>query len=73
MLHLPQTFVATIIKLEARAGIIFRIWQKSNDGNPPEVEVKVLLKTNNAFNSTGKKNKQTQKNIPFIAVSHKFT
>ena len=51
-------------------------------GAPGKV-IKVLFKTNNAFNSTmmalflpvivNKKKKQTQKNMPFIAVFHKFT
>ena len=45
--------------------------------------IKVPFKTNNAFNSimmasflpviVSKKNKQTTKNIPFIAMSHKLT
>ena len=51
-------------------------------GTPDRV-IKVSFKTNNAFNSTMmasflpviviKKNKQIQKNMSFIAVSHKFT
>ena len=48
----------------------------------PEKMIKVPLKTNNTFNTTmmalfllvivSKRNKQTEKNMPFIAVSHKF-
>ena len=48
-----------------------------------EKVIKVLFKTNNFLNSTmmasflpvivSKKNKQTEKNMPFIAVSRKFT
>ena len=35
LFHLPlQAFVATIMKLKARAGTIFRNCEKSNDGNP---------------------------------------
>ena len=30
----PQAFVAAILKLKERAGIIFRNFEKSNDGNP---------------------------------------
>ena len=34
LFHLPlQAFVAAIMKLKARAGIIFRNCEKSNDGN----------------------------------------
>ena len=49
----------------------------------PEKVIKVPFNTNNAFNSTmmasflpvivSKKNRQTEKNMSFIAVSHKFT
>ena len=78
-----QAFVAAFMKLKTRAGIIFHNCEKSNDGNPPEQVIKVPFKTNNSLNSTtiasflpvivSKKNKQTKKNMSFIAVYHKFT
>ena len=46
-----QAFVAAIMKLKARVGIVFRNWEKSNDGNP-QIVIKVPFKTNNSFNST---------------------
>ena len=71
------------MELKARAGTIFRTCEESNYENPPEKVIKVPFKTNNSFNFTmmasflpvevSKKNKQTQKNTSFIAVSHKFT
>ena len=84
LFHLPiPAFVAAIMKLKTRAGIIFRNCDKSNDKNTPEQVIKVPFKTNNSFNSTmmasflpvivSKKNKQTKKNMSFIAVYHKFT
>ena len=57
--------------------------KKYNDVEPPEKVIKVPSKTNNAFNSAmitmmasflpvivDKKNKQTEKNMPFISVSY---
>ena len=52
LFHLTfQAFVATIMKLKARAGTIFFNCEKSNDGNPRKGD-KVPFKTKNAFNST---------------------
>ena len=47
-----QAFVAAIMKLKARAGIIFHNCEKSNDGSPRKKVIKVPFKTNNSFNST---------------------
>ena len=68
---------------KARAGTIFHNCEKFNDGNPSEKVIKVSFKENYFFNSTimasflpvivSKKNKQTEKNMSFIAVYHKFT
>ena len=62
----------------------FFVMRETNDARePPEKVIKVPFKTNNSFNSTmmasflpvivSKKNKQTEKNMSFIAVYHKFT
>ena len=52
LFHLPlQAFVATILKLKAKAGTIFGNCEKSNDGNPQKSD-KVPFKTKNVFNST---------------------
>ena len=70
---------------KARAGTIFHNCEKSDDGNPLEKVIKVPFKANYFLNSTmmasflpvivSKKNKQTEKNMSFIAVyitnSHK--
>ena len=63
------------MELKARVGTIFLNW------DPPKKVIKVSFKT--CFNSTmmasflpvivSKKDKLTQENIYFIAVSHKFT
>ena len=78
----PSIF-ATIQKLKARAGTIFRDCKKSNDGRPPENVLKVSFKAIHDFNCTMmasfltgiviKRNKQIEKNMPFTAVPHKFT
>ena len=51
-------------------------------GTPTKGDIKVPFKTNNNFNSTmmasflpvivSEKKKQTEKNMPFIEMSHKF-
>ena len=62
---------------------IFSNCEKSNYGTePPEKVIKVPFEIKNAFNSTmmasflrvivSKRNKQTEKTMPFLAVSHKF-
>ena len=49
LFHLPiQAFVATIIKLKARAGIIFRNCEKPNDGNPRKSDKKCHSRSLNA-------------------------
>ena len=48
------------MQLKTRAGIIFRNYEKSIDG---------FISTSNSE----QKNKQTKKNMSFIAVYHKFT
>ena len=83
LFHLPiQAFVAAIMKIKVRAGTIFCNCDKNLMMGTPRTGDKGPFKTNNSFNSTmmasflpvivGKKNKQTKKNISFIAVYHKF-
>ena len=61
-LSLPlQAFVAAIIKLKARAGIIFCNRRNVMMGTPEQV-IKVPFKTNNSFNS-----RPTMK-APFLPV-----
>ena len=81
----PLTYSSSscsIMKLKARAGIIFIIVRNPMMGAPAaEKVIKVSFKTNNAFYSTMmasflpviKKNKLTEKNMRFIALFYKFT
>ena len=65
------------MKLRARAGIIFRYYKKSNDGNPlrltkgdkSAIQNSLILQWWINFLSVmvRKKNKQNEKNMPFIA------